>query len=489
MKKKFQKVLCFLLVLTITLQLAGIPDAKAATAFSSSTITAYTISTGRVSTYKSVNGAYSGYISGSSDQCKILQIYDNGWCKVRYPVARGTKDAYTQTSNFLINTDFSTAVCSLGAKKTVYRRQNLSQKLGTVYSSDAVIVVGQSGGKTQIIYPLDSGGYKCGWVSGEYYSGENKKNIADGYYQIKTSLNTDYVLDVYGARTDNGVNLQLYTNKGETNQGFIIKKESDGYYSIAPIHAQHLRMDVEGGGTALETNVLLWQDNGGDNQRWEIIETSDGYYSFKSKCNGLYLDVRGGQAYDENNIWCYEGNGSKAQKFVLASVTVDGQSYSGGNSNTNTTNDVERRLNELINQYVGTTWNGYYYGSQCKGFANLIFNNLFGVYIGAYDESTKSYIPNPNGAVELGRLSGNRMTVENAKNLLLMGQPGDYIQVRRRGRSYGHTMILVGTSDSGIIVFDCNSDGRNGVKKYDISWQSFYNSNSAMSLYHATNYQ
>ena len=112
----------------------------------------------------------------------------------------------------------------------------------------------------------------------------------------------------------------------------------------------------------------------------------------------------------------------------------------------------------------------------------------FGVLPFSYD-SSKYYIPNPSGATEVGRLSFNQMSESNAKNLLLKGQPGDLIQVRRRNKSYGHTMILVSSDANGITVFDCNSDGNCGVKKYYITWQQFNQKNSAMSLYHATNYR
>lgn len=154
-----------------------------------------------------------------------------------------------------------------------------------------------------------------------------------------------------------------------------------------------------------------------------------------------------------------------------------------------TTSEVSAKLSALMKQYVGTTWNGYYYGSQCKGFANLIFKEIFGVqHIGPYDESTKYYIASPNGAYEVGRLGFSDMTQNNAMNLLKKGAPGDFIQVRRRNKTYGHSMILVNTNDTGIKVFDCNSDGKNGVKSYDITWATFYSQNSAMSLYHAQNY-
>lgn len=144
-------------------------------------------------------------------------------------------------------------------------------------------------------------------------------------------------------------------------------------------------------------------------------------------------------------------------------------------------------LDRLMDTYVGTTWNGFYYGSQCKGFANYIFYQLWDVvHIGGYG-SEKYYIPYPSGAYEVGRLDFSTMSKERAKNLLLKGLPGDFIQVRRRGQSYGHSMILVSSDAGGITVFDCNSDGRNGVKKYYVTWQQFYNKNSAMSLYRANN--
>lgn len=144
-------------------------------------------------------------------------------------------------------------------------------------------------------------------------------------------------------------------------------------------------------------------------------------------------------------------------------------------------------LDALVREYVGTTWNEEYYGKQCKGFANYMFYRLWGVrYIGPYD-SQKYYIPNPSGSREVGRLSFGSMSVGNARDLLSKGMPGDFIQVRRRGKSYGHSMILVGRDSGGVTVFDCNSDGRNGVKKYHVTWNQFYNKNSAMSLYRAKN--
>jgi hypothetical protein len=154
-------------------------------------------------------------------------------------------------------------------------------------------------------------------------------------------------------------------------------------------------------------------------------------------------------------------------------------------------NDVVNKLNAYISQYAGTTVTSsqLYMGSQCKGFANWVFLQIFGVYIGPYPESANYKITNPKaetvGIIEPGNLNEN-----SARELLKKGAPGDYIQVQRstaRGRG-PHSMILVNVNNDGIEVFDCNSDGKNTIKNYTISWHNFDVANCAMSLYHAYDY-
>lgn len=156
-----------------------------------------------------------------------------------------------------------------------------------------------------------------------------------------------------------------------------------------------------------------------------------------------------------------------------------------------TQSDIQGRLQNLMSQYSGktATSNQMYKGSQCKGFANWVFKELFYVYIGAYPESANYKIINAN-AEEIGVIEPGNLTESSAKKLLLQGMPGDYIQVQRsteRGRG-PHSMILVSAKDSGIEVFDCNSDNRNTIKTYTISYHEFDMANRAMSLYRAHDY-
>ena len=153
--------------------------------------------------------------------------------------------------------------------------------------------------------------------------------------------------------------------------------------------------------------------------------------------------------------------------------------------------DVVSKLQSLMNQYVGKTATSaqMYRGEQCKGFANWVFLQIFGVYIGGYPENAK-YKINTDTADLLGELAPGSLNESSCRELLLKGAPGDYIQVQRStARGSGpHSMILVDVNNSGIEVFDCNSDGKNSIKRYTITWSQFDVANKGMSLLRAKGY-
>ena len=271
MRNYFKKVVMALLVMAMIVTFLPMEkmQVQAATTTGCVPIICYTIPTGRTNTYNLSNGryTYTGYIDGATDCCTILEVKSDGYVRVKYPVSGGRfRTAYAKNSAFFVNTDFSTQKIQLGTSKTAYRRSNLSQTLGTVYANDQVIVVGYSGNKTQVIYPV-SGGYKMGWVSGKYSTQSDNvenANIKNGYYQIKCAADQNMVLDVRGASTEDGATIQIYQNAYQTNQGFLIKNCGDGYYTITAIHSGK-NLDVANSGKNNETKVLQWTAHNGDN--------------------------------------------------------------------------------------------------------------------------------------------------------------------------------------------------------------------------------
>lgn len=130
-------------------------------------LTCYTVSEGDVTTYTRPSGnQVSGYITGSTDECKISQVYENGRVEVTYPTKNGSKTAYANLSDFISASQQVTNYSyNVSVNTTVYRRSDMDQSIGTVYSTDSITVVAESNGKLQIIYPI-SGGYKLGWIDG-----------------------------------------------------------------------------------------------------------------------------------------------------------------------------------------------------------------------------------------------------------------------------------------------------------------------------------
>ncbi len=155
---------------------------------------------------------------------------------------------------------------------------------------------------------------------------------------------------------------------------------------------------------------------------------------------------------------------------------------------------VVEQLNRLVSNYENkTATNGQMYqGSQCKGFANWVFLQLFNVYIGPYPDSANYKISNPQ-AQTVGIIEPGNLTEESSRNLLQRAKPGDYIQVQRsiqqsNGKCGPHSMIVMAVNSNGVEVFDCNSDGKNTIRKYLYTWSKFNYDNRAMSLYHANGY-
>lgn len=166
------------------------------------------------------------------------------------------------------------------------------------------------------------------------------------------------------------------------------------------------------------------------------------------------------------------------------------------NAATITRSEVSQKLGNLMNQYVGQkgNWN-YATGSQCYGFAHLIFDNIFNrgekiVGNGAVSSNSTNYKLNnvASDIKTIGTLAPG-YTMDQLKNLLNQAAPGDYIQVRRRSSGGPHSMICVSVSaNNSIEIFDANSNGDGYVRHYTQSYSEFMNKNSGVSVYRYSDY-
>lgn len=130
-------------------------------------LTTYAISSGRVYVQQEIGntGTGYGYIDGASDSNTIIQVYDNGWCKVRYPASGYTKTGFCLFSEFY-DADWAVTPYKAytSATASVYTKSDMAVKLGSVWSTDEITVIAEKNNVCQIIYPLDNGGCKMGWI-------------------------------------------------------------------------------------------------------------------------------------------------------------------------------------------------------------------------------------------------------------------------------------------------------------------------------------
>ena len=129
-------------------------------------IKSYLISKNRITTYKGINQPFNSvsYIDGNKDECIIEAVYTSGWVKVTYPIKNGIKTAYCYLSDFIDPLyAVNHYVARVKDKTTTYQRHDMLKSYGWVWI-DQFIVVAEKNNACQIIYPIDAGGWKMGWI-------------------------------------------------------------------------------------------------------------------------------------------------------------------------------------------------------------------------------------------------------------------------------------------------------------------------------------
>lgn len=144
--------------------------------------------------------------------------------------------------------------------------------------------------------------------------------IPAGWYEVVSSADGSFALDVSGASSSNGANIQTYARNSTFAQLFRFEYVN-GYYRI--VNAQSGKcLDVAGGNLIPSTNVQQWDADGQNaNQLFSAVKNGDGTYSFINKATGLAVDVWGGRPGNAMNIDGYTPNGTAAQRFNLIERT------------------------------------------------------------------------------------------------------------------------------------------------------------------------
>lgn len=147
-------------------------------------------------------------------------------------------------------------------------------------------------------------------------SGSGGGTIADGTYRI-VARHSGLAMEVLGAATGNGSQIDQYTYFGGTHQLWVVTNRGNGQYSIVGVQSGR-SIDISNAATANGTKVQLYDYWGGNNQKFTFTATSGGYYRITPvNAPASCLDVAGVSTSPGAfvQLWTYGGGNNQQWAF------------------------------------------------------------------------------------------------------------------------------------------------------------------------------
>ena len=89
---------------------------------------------------------------------------------------------------------------------------------------------------------------------------------------------------------------------------------ANGTYIIESALDNNKVLDIDGAKTNTGANLQLWDKNYTNAQKFYVEYIGEGYYTIKALCSGKYLDVEGAKKDCGTNVWQYDRNNNDSQK-------------------------------------------------------------------------------------------------------------------------------------------------------------------------------
>lgn len=138
-----------------------------------------------------------------------------------------------------------------------------------------------------------------------------------GVNYMITNKNSGKLLEVAGASTADGANVQQWTNNGNNCQRWRLEDAGGGYYRIVNVNSGKL-LEVANASTADGANVQQWPNNGNYCQQWKLNSLGNGFYTISNRNSGKLLEVANAGTADGANVrqWPSNGHACQTWKFV-----------------------------------------------------------------------------------------------------------------------------------------------------------------------------
>lgn len=191
------------------------------------------------------------------------------------------------------NDDLSSIKCPWGYKVTLYADDNFS-------------------GATKVITEDTS------WIGTDWNDRVSSIKVEKAQYRI-VNRHSGLCLDVAGANTASGTNIQQWTANGTAAQTWEVSfnKDDSTYVITSTIHGK--AVDMGGWSTDNGGNAIIWDNNNTNNQRWYITYIGDGYSFLINKHSNKCLEVGGWSTAAGGNVqqWDYFAQANQQWRFEM----------------------------------------------------------------------------------------------------------------------------------------------------------------------------
>ena len=232
------------------------------------------------------------------------------WTLVQYELPAGMYQIANRGNGLVI--DVPSASWDTGTKIQTYASN------GTIAQKWYLRTVGTSG----------SGAYTIQSVGSGKYLAPSGSAVAQVEYPLATTWNMGFEPGVGLVLSDATSGRLLYANpmlalgtdSDLANLGWRLAStvlDFSGEYELAPVSNSSTRLDVAGASTSDGANVQVYASNGTKAQRWAISSDGDGWFAILSRNSGKALDVDGASTLDGANVWQYSGNNTNAQRWLF----------------------------------------------------------------------------------------------------------------------------------------------------------------------------
>src|SRR6201996_9712237 len=149
--------------------------------------------------------------------------------------------------------------------------------------------------------------------------GQGEALTANSTYSFETAVNTASCMDVAGASTADGAQVQEYTCNGTGAQSFQAVALDSTYFKLVN-SASGKCLDVAANATANGTKIDQYTCNGTTAQAFKFPASGTGY-TIIGKQSGKCLDVTSASTANATKIDLYACNGTNAQLWYAKSAT------------------------------------------------------------------------------------------------------------------------------------------------------------------------